>query len=95
MTAAGDPDAMTGLEVRWDDDYDGTWDTTYAAVAPRAITRAMPGRYPYKVRARNATGRVAEAVLWVQLEPAPEGCGCRLCTASTTVPMRCVRPCTA
>ncbi len=78
--------STTGLQVKWDDDYDGTWDVPYAAPAPRTITSAMPVTRPFKARVRNAAGHIAEAVVWVTFTtpppapPAPppsKGCGCR------------------
>jgi MYXO-CTERM domain-containing protein len=71
--------------VKWDDDYDGTWDAPYATLAPRDVTRDAPGIYAYKAHVRNAGGRVAEAVTYVTFTPAGGGdgngggggCGCR------------------
>lgn len=54
-----------GLEIEWDDDYDGTWDVAYAPVATRTITSATPVKRPFKARVRNATGHIAEAVVWI------------------------------
>ena len=68
------------LQAKWDDGYDGTWDTTYAAIAPHPINVTALGKYPFKVRVRNASGHVAEAVLWVDVADASSsggGCGCR------------------
>jgi MYXO-CTERM domain-containing protein len=61
-----DPDGGA-LEVRWDDGYDGTWDTDYAAPAERTIDVETTGVLRWKVRARDATGRIAEAVARVQV----------------------------
>jgi Subtilase family len=76
------------LEAKWDDGYDGTWDTSYAAIAPHAFALPGVGRYPFKVRVRNASGHVAEAVAWVTVtsaSPASDqgasGCGCRTAPA--------------
>jgi MYXO-CTERM domain-containing protein len=83
----------SGLEIKWDDDYDGTWDQGYAAVAARQITSDTPVTRPFKARVRNATGAFAEAVVWVTFgEPGTTkppvttppataaGCGCRTTT---------------
>jgi len=73
------------LEAKWDDGYDGTWDTPYGGVAPRAFTPPSAGRFPFKVRVRNASGHVAEAVAWVTVSeaaPASSGCGCRTVPSS-------------
>jgi subtilisin family serine protease len=85
VTAVGDADATAGLELKWDEGYDGTWETDYAAAAPYAVSQKMPGRYVYKVRARNATGHVAEAIITLDLKEA-SGCGCRI-GAPSTVPL--------
>jgi len=81
---AVDPDGPAGaLELRWDDGYDGSWDTTYAALAPHAVMMATAGKQGYKARVRDAAGRIAEAVVWVTyVDPIVEreadtGCGCR------------------
>ena len=55
----------TGLEAKWDDGYDGTWDTKYAAVAARQVTSQTAGNLPFKVRVRDSGGHIAEAVIWV------------------------------
>ncbi len=69
----------SALEIKWDDGYDGSWDTSYGAVAPHAFVPPGPGRYPFKVRVRNSSGRVAEAIAWVDvIEPVvSDGCSCR------------------
>jgi len=65
---AGDPDGdETKLELKWDDGYDGEWDTAYGAVAPRGVKHAEVGRYPYKARVRDAQGRIADAVVWIEV----------------------------
>ncbi|MFW5739045.1 MAG: S8 family serine peptidase, partial [Myxococcota bacterium] len=69
---ASDPGhPASSLLVRWDDGYDGTWDTEYAAELEREVVHEQVGRYPYKVRVRNPGGRVAEAVLWLDVGEAP------------------------
>lgn len=63
---AADPDGdVSSLQVKWDDDYDGSWDTEYAAVQPRVVTKKGSDREPFKARVRDASGRIAEAVVWV------------------------------
>lgn len=59
------------LEVKWDDGYDGAWETSYAAPAPHAVVKKTAGKYPFKVRARNSGGHIAEAVAWVTIADAP------------------------
>ncbi|MFT3772377.1 MAG: S8 family serine peptidase [Minicystis sp.] len=82
----------SGFEIKWDDDYDGTWDQGYAPVAARQVTSSTPGTRPFKARVRNASGRIAEAVVWLTFEepgtvttPEAGGCGCR--TAAETSAM--------
>jgi MYXO-CTERM domain-containing protein len=90
---AADPDGdAADLELRWDDGYDGSWDSDYAAVAPRTVTAATATTLRYRARLRDATGRFAEALALVTFSdtPAPPdggsdggdgggdgGCGCR------------------
>jgi hypothetical protein len=75
-----------GLQVKWDDGYDGTWDTAYAAPAPHAVSSPTPATLPFKARVRDAAGHIAEAVVWVKFvtpPPAPpppppsSKCSCR------------------
>ena len=75
-----------GLQVKYDDGYDGTWDTEYAGADPRGVTSDHAGVVHYKVRVRNSSGRIAEAVTSVTFTPAVDngtngsgssgGCGC-------------------
>jgi MYXO-CTERM domain-containing protein len=64
-TAVDAKGEKTGLEAKWDDGYDGTWDTKYAAVAPRVVTSDKAGNQPFKVRVRDVGGHIAEAVIWL------------------------------
>ncbi len=68
ITPTADAGDATAVEAKWDDGYDGTWDTPYAAVAPREVTAKAAGRAAYKVRVRNASGHFAEAVAWVTFD---------------------------
>jgi len=67
------------LQAKWDDGYDGSWDTGYDAVAPHPIVVPAAGKYPFKVRVRNASGHIAEAVIWAEIGGGGGGggCGCR------------------
>lgn len=62
------PDEMVS---RWDDGYDGSWDTDYEPELVRTVLHEETGSYPYKVRVRNRSGRVAEAVMWLNVGEAP------------------------
>jgi hypothetical protein len=77
------------LQIKYDDDYDGTWDTPYAAPAPRSVTWDHAGIRHFKVRTKNSSGRIAEAVAEITFNAAPtatpnsgasssSGCGCNL-----------------
>ena len=70
--ASSDDGADVAIEARWDDGYDGSWDTAYAALGAHSIAAlASRGVVRVKVRARNAGGRIAEAVALVQVKDAP------------------------
>jgi hypothetical protein len=76
VVAGGD-----GLEVKWDDDYDGTWDVAYAKPSARAVTLDHVGERSFKVRVRNASGHFSEALAVVHFVTPPpaaasSGCGC-------------------
>jgi hypothetical protein len=71
LTVADPQHPESSLVARWDDGYDGTWDTDYESSFDRTVVHEEVGRFPYKVRVRNPGGRVAEAVLWVTVEEAP------------------------
>ncbi len=71
-TVEGADGGAAGLQVKWDDGYDGTWDTVYAAPAPHKVTSAMPAELPFKARVRDAAGHVAEAVIWVKFTQATQ-----------------------
>lgn len=70
VPVASDPDG-DALQIRWDDDYDGSWDTGYGAVTPRAITFDELGPRRFKARVRDASGRVAEAAILVRVVATP------------------------
>ncbi len=74
------------LQAKWDDGYDGTWDTPYAAIATHSVSANTPGKYPFKVRVRNAGGRVAEAVVWADVTDTvvtSSGCSCNTAPSRT------------
>ncbi|MBI5536120.1 MAG: S8 family serine peptidase [Deltaproteobacteria bacterium] len=64
-TAADADGPSSALEVKWDDGYDGTWETSYGAVQSRTVTKTTSQPEPFKVRVRDGEGRIAEAVVWV------------------------------
>ena len=79
-TAKSNDGNDAALQAKWDDGYDGTWDTTYAAIAPHPTNIIVAGKYPFKVRVRNASGHIAEAVVWADVGDGlpPDGaCSCR------------------
>ena len=77
------------LQVEYDDDYDGTWDVAYAAASPRSVTWDHAGLRHFKVRVKNSSGRIAEAVTSITFtDPGASGgssdggggCGCATST---------------
>lgn len=59
-----DPDGPYGaLQVRWDIDADGTWDTPFSTDLQRNFTLYVPGRYPIRAQLRDADGATAAAQL--------------------------------
>lgn len=71
---AFDPEGSPVL-VRWDEGYDGVWDSDYAEVAPRTWTPVVDGGRGWaftKVRARDVYGRVSEASVRVRVGALPE-----------------------
>lgn len=57
-----DPDG-DAVEIRWDDGYDGSWDTSYAAPEERSVSYSDEGVYRWRVRARDRSGRIADAAI--------------------------------
>ncbi|MCC6875637.1 MAG: S8 family serine peptidase [Sandaracinaceae bacterium] len=70
-----DPDGSAGLEVRWDDGYDGAWDTDYGPPADRAVRFDAEGTRRWKVRVRDPSGRVAEASARLEVRAARADAG--------------------
>jgi hypothetical protein len=71
VASSDDGDAIA-IEARWDDAYDGTWETPYAPLAAHTIpARTTPGVARVKVRARNASGRITETVARIEVKDAP------------------------
>lgn len=62
IVEASDPDGGP-VQIRWDDDYDGSWDSNYGPVEARTVTLPKPGVLRYRVRARDETGAIADAAL--------------------------------
>ena len=73
LTLADPENPASSLVTRWDDGYDGTWDTPYESGSERTVIHDQVGKYPYKVRVRNPGGRVAEAVIWVEVAEGSPG----------------------
>ncbi|MEM9862444.1 MAG: S8 family serine peptidase [Myxococcota bacterium] len=59
-------------EARWDDGYDGVWDTDFAPSASREWATEELGALRVKVRVRDGEGRYAEAAALLVVEAAPE-----------------------
>jgi MYXO-CTERM domain-containing protein len=62
------------VDLRWDDGYDGEWDAEYGGARQREVMVRRPGRFHVKVRARDTSGRIAEAVTVIDVtgDPLPE-----------------------
>ena len=62
VASSDDGDAVA-IEARWDDDYDGSWETAYAPLAAHTLAAVASPSVPHvKVRARNKSGRIAGSV---------------------------------
>ena len=69
------------LQIKWDDDYDGTWDDDYADISNREVTFEEIGEYILKARVRDDAGLIAEALAHISVVENPAGggdddCGC-------------------
>jgi len=83
-------DDLTALQLQWDDDYDGTWDTApQASDVAHRVTFDATGTYTLKVQVIDTGGLTAEALAVVTVVDEPlcdgapcppevpdEGCGC-------------------
>ncbi len=66
-------DPAAALEVRWDWEDDGTWDTTWSTAKRGEQSYATPGAYSIRLQVRDTGGLLAEAVRMVAVEnTAPE-----------------------
>lgn len=80
VVTASDPGGGP-ISLRWDDDYDGSWDSEYAAydearertITPRLTGSASEGWGHVKVRVRNVAGLLAEASVRVRVGEWPAG----------------------
>lgn len=59
---ATDPDGGP-VSIRWDDGYDGSWDTSYGPAEERTVALSEEGVLRFRVRARDETGAIADAAL--------------------------------
>ena len=77
VATASDPEDEP-VTLRWDEQYDGTWDGEYVSDTERTITPALEGAASEgwafaKVRARDGHGLVAEASVRIRVGAYPEG----------------------
>ncbi|MFO0708373.1 MAG: S8 family serine peptidase [Sandaracinus sp.] len=76
VASASDPEG-TAVEARFDDGYDGAWDTEYASVLEHTFTPTLTsgteGWVYAKVRVRDAAGLVAEASVRIRVGAFPAG----------------------
>jgi hypothetical protein len=68
VTATDADGNASALRLKWDDDYDGTWDTAWGPVADRQVTNDQAGSRLFKARVRDAKGLVAEGVRTVVVD---------------------------
>ena len=63
-------DEVAKLRLRWDDDYDGTWDTASGPVKARSVTFQKTGVARFKVRVEDTGGLTAQAAVLLKVMPA-------------------------
>ena len=63
-------DTEAKLRLRWDDGYDGTWDTALAAVKARTVTFQKTGVARFKVQVEDSGGLTGEAAVLLTVKPA-------------------------
>jgi parallel beta-helix repeat protein len=64
-------DPGAALEVRWDWEDDGTWDTTWSTDKTGQHTYAEPGAYVVRLEVRDSGGLTASTTRDVTVSPAP------------------------
>ena len=70
---ASDPDGdEAAMVMRWDIDYDGTWDTDWLEVAPYGHVFDEPGRVSVKAEVRDEFGLTAQAAVSFEVTGVPE-----------------------
>ena len=63
-------DGEAKLRLRWDDGYDGTWDTTAGPVKARTVTLHQTGPARFKVQVEDSGGLTGEAAVLLTVKPA-------------------------
>ena len=63
-------DAQAALKVRWDEGYDGTWDTSDDAVKDHSVTFSKAGPARIKLQVTDSGGLTGAAALLLQVLPA-------------------------
>ena len=63
-------DKAAQLKLRWDDGYDGTWDTKEGPVKARTVTFKTTGPARVKVRVEDSGGMYGEAAVLLTVMPA-------------------------
>lgn len=69
LVAGGSDEDGDTLSYRFDEGYDGSWETEYQAETTRTFTPTTPGYHWAKVRVRDVHGLVAEATVRVLVVP--------------------------
>jgi hypothetical protein len=60
-TSTHDAESGTAVDLRWDWDGDGSWDSVWSPTPVATHVIALPGRYAVRLQARDLTGGTAEA----------------------------------
>jgi subtilisin family serine protease len=67
VIAADAEDNPSQLQIRWDRDYDGTYDGDFAALSDLTLTPSTPGFVHAKAQIRDSAGATAEAIVLVKV----------------------------
>jgi len=69
--SADDKDLAATLEVRWDWEGDGVWDTAWSSTKIAEHRYASPGEYSIRLEVRDSDGLSSRAALRVSVRPVP------------------------
>ena len=69
--SADDKDLAATLQVRWDWEGDGVWDTAWSSAKTAEHRYASPGQYSIRLEVRDSDGRSSRTELQVSVRPVP------------------------